>query len=228
MDEENKIVQEMQSTEDQMQLDTQSKDIQSKDTQSKDTQSKDTQFKDTQSKDTQSTDNQTKNDQSKNEPEKDNCEIKLNDENEKQCSNVIRKDLFDISNIVINEKIYDKIDDKINDENNNRIDIEITDKIDTEIKEKNVNNYETGNVRADLEQVNKKYNILCKFFQKGGCGKISTCPFLHQMPQLCQKLEKTQITFCRDYQNVGCRRPNCKFVHASNKQKGKKNKKFPK
>lgn len=54
--------------------------------------------------------------------------------------------------------------------------------------------------------------IMCRNFFRGACNRGSKCIYSHKM--ILSQL-KDVYRFCNDFQNTGCKRPKCKFVHAS-------------
>ncbi|XP_013179497.1 PREDICTED: uncharacterized protein LOC106126398 isoform X1 [Papilio xuthus] len=64
----------------------------------------------------------------------------------------------------------------------------------------------------DDDEDSDKPKPMCRDFIRGTCIRPGTCKFSH-------KCDISQLfgvyTFCRNYQNYVCTRPNCKYVHAS-------------
>lgn len=54
---------------------------------------------------------------------------------------------------------------------------------------------------------------VCRDFLKNICNRGSRCKFYH--PPDCKQRTEDMINFCIDFQNRGCMRDNCRFVHAS-------------
>ncbi|XP_063825052.1 zinc finger CCCH domain-containing protein 10-like [Ostrinia nubilalis] len=67
----------------------------------------------------------------------------------------------------------------------------------------------------------------CKDFIRGYCIRDSACRFIHDIPP--PTLLKDMFRFCHDFQNKGCFRINCKFIHCTLEQQEKffKNGDFP-
>ncbi|CAG5039202.1 unnamed protein product [Parnassius apollo] len=62
------------------------------------------------------------------------------------------------------------------------------------------------------ENDGNKLKPMCRDFVRGRCTRPGTCKFSHK----CDVLQLAGVyTFCRNFQNRVCIRPNCKFVHAT-------------
>ncbi|CAI4231398.1 unnamed protein product [Auanema sp. JU1783] len=57
---------------------------------------------------------------------------------------------------------------------------------------------------------------VCRDFLKNICNRGSRCKFYH--PPETQVRNDETINFCIDYQNRGCMRDNCRFVHAAREE----------
>ena len=56
---------------------------------------------------------------------------------------------------------------------------------------------------------------VCRDFLRNCCRRGPNCRFAHPELSDGKKCEIPLLTFCHDFQNRECRRPNCKFVHCS-------------
>ncbi|KAG6462998.1 hypothetical protein O3G_MSEX013591 [Manduca sexta] len=54
--------------------------------------------------------------------------------------------------------------------------------------------------------------IMCRNFIRGTCNRGASCIFVHKV--ILSQLDKV-YKFCNDFQNSGCKRRNCRFVHAT-------------
>ncbi|KAK5982068.1 Zinc finger CCCH domain-containing protein 10 [Trichostrongylus colubriformis] len=57
---------------------------------------------------------------------------------------------------------------------------------------------------------------VCRDFLKNICNRGSRCKFFH--PTDSKQRTEDMINFCIDFQNRGCMRDNCRFVHASREE----------
>ncbi|EPB70115.1 hypothetical protein ANCCEY_10787 [Ancylostoma ceylanicum] len=57
---------------------------------------------------------------------------------------------------------------------------------------------------------------VCRDFLKNICNRGSRCKFYH--PADSKQRTEDMINFCIDFQNRGCMRDNCRFVHASREE----------
>lgn len=69
-------------------------------------------------------------------------------------------------------------------------------------------NNENGNPSANNSDV-------CRDFLRNCCRRGANCRFSHPELSETKKCEIPLLTFCHDFQNRECRRPNCKFLHCS-------------
>lgn len=58
-------------------------------------------------------------------------------------------------------------------------------------------------------------NDVCRDFLRNCCRRGPNCRFSHPELSEGKKCDLPMLTFCHDFQNRECRRPNCKFVHCS-------------
>lgn len=62
-------------------------------------------------------------------------------------------------------------------------------------------------------------NDICRDFLRNLCRRGSNCKYRHPEPQKETQEEGSQdIKFCHDFQNKGCRRANCKFMHCTKRE----------
>ncbi|XP_037299840.1 protein cps3 isoform X2 [Manduca sexta] len=54
--------------------------------------------------------------------------------------------------------------------------------------------------------------IMCRNFIRGTCNRGASCIFVHKV--ILSQLDNV-YKFCNDFQNSGCKRRNCRFVHAT-------------
>ncbi|XP_013782060.1 zinc finger CCCH domain-containing protein 10-like [Limulus polyphemus] len=79
---------------------------------------------------------------------------------------------------------------------------------------------------ADFEDKNEEGNStrngsddICRDFLRNLCRRGSSCKYRHPEPkQDSQEGEREEIKFCHDFQNKGCRRANCKFMHCTKRE----------
>ncbi|XP_076325802.1 zinc finger CCCH domain-containing protein 10-like [Tachypleus tridentatus] len=75
------------------------------------------------------------------------------------------------------------------------------------------NGNERGNVTARID------DDICRDFLRNVCSRGSNCKYKHPEPEKeNQEGGNRDIKFCRDFQNRGCRRANCKFVHCTKRE----------
>lgn len=66
---------------------------------------------------------------------------------------------------------------------------------------------------------NGNANDICRDFLRNVCKRGKRCKYRHPNTDEAKDLRRTQdYTFCHDYQNNGCRRPNCKFLHCTREE----------
>ncbi|XP_050684059.1 uncharacterized protein LOC126978968 isoform X2 [Leptidea sinapis] len=68
--------------------------------------------------------------------------------------------------------------------------------------------------KSEVSKINNKKDI-CRDFLWGCCSKGPTCKFRHEL--ILEDMKKTLI-FCHDFQNHGCTRKDCSFLHASREE----------
>uniref|UniRef100_A0A5K4FBZ0 C3H1-type domain-containing protein n=1 Tax=Schistosoma mansoni TaxID=6183 RepID=A0A5K4FBZ0_SCHMA len=54
---------------------------------------------------------------------------------------------------------------------------------------------------------------VCRDYLRNVCKRGKKCKFKHPSLEECERLRRFDKTFCHDFQNSTCRRPNCKFLH---------------
>ncbi|CAH8293129.1 unnamed protein product, partial [Schistosoma turkestanicum] len=54
---------------------------------------------------------------------------------------------------------------------------------------------------------------VCRDYLRNVCKRGKKCKFKHPSSEECERLRRFDKTFCHDFQNSTCRRPNCKFLH---------------
>ena len=60
---------------------------------------------------------------------------------------------------------------------------------------------------------------ICRDFLRNVCKRGKRCKYRH--PDTCEAKElgrRHEYTFCHDYQNTGCRRSTCKFIHCTREE----------
>lgn len=73
--------------------------------------------------------------------------------------------------------------------------------------------YEGQGRRVNGEQYDED---VCRDFMRSVCTRGKRCRYRHPvMEDRPEPPPRRDITFCHDYQNNGCTRPNCKFLHCS-------------
>ena len=66
---------------------------------------------------------------------------------------------------------------------------------------------------------NGNSNDICRDFLRNVCKRGMRCKYRHPANAVPKDVRRTQdYTFCHDFQNNGCRRPNCKFLHCSREE----------
>ncbi|KAH3719040.1 hypothetical protein DPMN_061868 [Dreissena polymorpha] len=62
-------------------------------------------------------------------------------------------------------------------------------------------------------------NDICRDFLRNVCRRGKRCRYRHPGEQETTEFKKiSEYTFCHDFQNNGCRRPNCKFLHCTREE----------
>ncbi|KAK2158968.1 hypothetical protein LSH36_161g10013 [Paralvinella palmiformis] len=61
-----------------------------------------------------------------------------------------------------------------------------------------------------------KGDDICRDYLRNVCKRGKRCKYRHPSPGEAKELgRKHEYTFCHDYQNSGCRRPSCRFLHCT-------------
>ncbi|XP_064648049.1 zinc finger CCCH domain-containing protein 10-like [Lineus longissimus] len=73
---------------------------------------------------------------------------------------------------------------------------------------------------SDDEKMNGKIgDDICRDFLRNVCKRGKRCKYRHPDNFEARVLGKQQeYTFCHDFQNTGCRRQNCKFIHCTREE----------
>lgn len=62
-------------------------------------------------------------------------------------------------------------------------------------------------------------NDICRDYLRNVCKRGKRCKYRHPLPNEAKELGKKQeYTFCHDFQNSGCRRASCRFIHCSREE----------
>lgn len=56
---------------------------------------------------------------------------------------------------------------------------------------------------------------ICRDYLRNVCKRGNRCKYRHPHTEDSRERKHENYTFCHDYQNTGCHRPNCKFLHCS-------------
>lgn len=65
----------------------------------------------------------------------------------------------------------------------------------------------------------EKSDDICRDFLRNVCKRGKRCKYRHPEPPEARELGKqVEFTFCHDFQNSGCRRAHCKFIHCSREE----------
>ena len=68
-----------------------------------------------------------------------------------------------------------------------------------------------GDDKSDM-----KGDDICRDYLRNVCKRGKRCKYRHPNPTEAKDLgRKHEYTFCHDFQNSGCRRPNCRFLHCT-------------
>ena len=88
--------------------------------------------------------------------------------------------------------------------------------------EKMSDHSESGSEDAKYDnenEANGSSNDICRDYLRNVCKRGKRCKYRHPNTNETKDLRRTQdYTFCHDYQNNGCRRPNCKFLHCTREE----------
>ena len=70
-----------------------------------------------------------------------------------------------------------------------------------------------------LGDTSPRNDDVCRDYLRNVCKRGPRCKYRHPNGNEAHVLGQLQeYTFCHDYQNSGCRRPNCKFIHCSREE----------
>ncbi|KAK3587865.1 hypothetical protein CHS0354_019744 [Potamilus streckersoni] len=85
--------------------------------------------------------------------------------------------------------------------------------------EKMSDNSESGSEDAKYEIENGKSDDICRDFLRNVCKRGKRCRYRHPNTNEAKELgRRHDYTFCHDFQNTGCRRANCKFLHCTREE----------
>lgn len=74
----------------------------------------------------------------------------------------------------------------------------------------------SDNVSEDHDKGLDKCDDICRDFLRNVCKRGKRCRYRHPETSDTQVVGRHhEYTFCHDFQNSGCRRPNCKFMHCT-------------
>ncbi|OWF35361.1 zinc finger CCCH domain-containing protein 10-like [Mizuhopecten yessoensis] len=59
---------------------------------------------------------------------------------------------------------------------------------------------------------------ICRDYLRNVCKRGKRCKYRHPHSEESSRERKYDYTFCHDFQNTGCHRPNCKFLHCSREE----------
>lgn len=80
-------------------------------------------------------------------------------------------------------------------------------------------NSESGSEDAKYDRANGRTDDICRDFLRNVCKRGKRCKYRHPNSDESNDVTKRQdYTFCHDYQNTGCRRNNCKFLHCTREE----------
>ena len=72
---------------------------------------------------------------------------------------------------------------------------------------------------GDSNDEKSMYDEICRDFLRNVCKRADRCRYRHPSVNETETLgRRTAYTFCHDYQNAGCHRPNCKFLHCTREE----------
>ena len=73
--------------------------------------------------------------------------------------------------------------------------------------------------RTSHYQENGKDDDICRDYLRNVCKRGKRCRYRHPEPAETKSLgKKPEFTFCHDFQNTGCRRPTCRFLHCTREE----------
>lgn len=79
-------------------------------------------------------------------------------------------------------------------------------------------NSDTSSEESLVSKQNGKDDDICRDFLRNVCKRGKRCKYRHPNTDEARDLGRQNITFCHDYQNTGCRRGNCKFLHCTREE----------
>lgn len=59
---------------------------------------------------------------------------------------------------------------------------------------------------------------ICRDFLRNVCRRGKRCKYRHPSSDEAKVVVKQEYTFCHDYQNAGCTRPTCKYMHCTREE----------
>ncbi|KAK2717112.1 zinc finger CCCH domain-containing protein 10-like [Artemia franciscana] len=71
------------------------------------------------------------------------------------------------------------------------------------------------NTNEEKDSMKWKEDSLCRDFLRNSCQRGERCKFVHAFGDLKKDLSIKELQFCHDFQNTGCPRRLCKFVHCT-------------
>lgn len=76
---------------------------------------------------------------------------------------------------------------------------------------------DTSDISDDVpNSTYRSRNDICRDYLRNVCKRGDRCKYRHPSSEEAKSLgRQAQYTFCHDYQNSGCHRPNCKFMHCT-------------
>ncbi len=74
--------------------------------------------------------------------------------------------------------------------------------------------------RSDTSEASEeRIEDICRDFLRNVCKRGRRCKYRHPPAHEARELGKRQeFTFCHDFQNSGCRRANCRFIHCTREE----------
>lgn len=80
-------------------------------------------------------------------------------------------------------------------------------------------NSESGSEESTRYANGKDQDDICRDYLRNVCKRGRRCKYRHPNPDEARNLGRKQdITICHDFQNTGCRRQNCKFLHITREE----------
>lgn len=66
----------------------------------------------------------------------------------------------------------------------------------------------------------ERSNDICRDFLRNNCSRGNRCRYRHpsDVDNGNNSRQGGEVEFCHDYQNAGCRRPNCRFMHCTREE----------